>query len=80
MDAWKIVGKSDDMNIVYLIWTFKLKQFPNVLIKKFKALLCDRGDQQLEGVDFFETYASVVQWNTVRMILILEIQLKLKSK
>ena len=34
----------------------------------------------MEGVDFFETYASVVQWTTVRMMLILEIQLKLKSK
>ena len=45
-----------------------------------KARFCARGDQQLEGVDFFETYAPVVQWTTVRLMLILEILLKLKSK
>ena len=39
-----------------------------------------RGDQQLEGIDFFGTYAPVVQQTTVRMMLILEILLKLKSK
>ena len=35
---------------------------------------------QLEGIDFFETYAPVVQWNTVRLMLILEVLLGLKSK
>ncbi len=35
---------------------------------------------QLEGIDFFETYASVVQWTTVRLIPILEVLLGLKSK
>ena len=57
-----------------------MKRFPGGLIKKFKARFCARGDQQLEGVDFFETYAPVVQRTTVRMVLILENLLKLKSK
>ena len=34
----------------------------------------------MEGVDFFETYAPVVQWTTVRLMLILEVLLGLKSK
>ena len=50
------------------------------MVKKFKARFCARGDQQLEGIDFFETYAPVVQWTTVRLMLILEILLNLKSK
>ncbi|EJK76700.1 hypothetical protein THAOC_01524 [Thalassiosira oceanica] len=53
-------------------WAFKCKRFPDGLIKKFKARFCARGDQQLEGADFFETYAPVVQWTTVRLMLILE--------
>ena len=35
---------------------------------------------QLEGVGYFETYVPVVLWMTVRMMLILEILLWLKSK
>eukprot|EP00956_Cyclotella_meneghiniana_P031971 scaffold85836_cov36-Cyclotella_meneghiniana.AAC.1 len=69
------------MNVIDSIWAFKLKRFPDGMVKKFKARFCARGDQeQLEGVDFFETYAPVVQWTTVRLMLILEILLQLKSK
>ncbi len=35
---------------------------------------------QLEGINFFETYAPVVQWTTVRLMLILEVLSGLKSK
>ena len=80
MDAWDVVDRTDDMNVIQGTWAFKLKRFPDGLIKKFKARFCARGDQQLEGVDFFETYAPVVQWTTVRLMLVLEVLLKLKSK
>ena len=33
----------------------------------------------MEGVDFFETYALVFQWTTVRLMLILEFLLEFKS-
>ena len=35
---------------------------------------------QLEGIDLFETYAAVVKWSTVQLMLILEVLLGLKSK
>ena len=50
-------------------WAFKLKRLPDGKPSKFKARYCCRGDMQREGVDFFETYAPVVQWSTVRMLL-----------
>ncbi len=31
----------------------------------FKARFCAKGDEQLKGIDFFETYALVVQWTTM---------------
>ena len=61
IDAWDVVDRSEDMNVIDSIWAFKLKRFPDGMIKKFKAQFCARGDQQLEEIDFFGTYALVVQ-------------------
>ena len=36
MDAWGAVDCPDDMNILEGIWAFKLKRFPDGMIKKFK--------------------------------------------
>ena len=49
-------------------------------MKKFKARFCAQGDQQLKGIDFFETYAPVVQWTMVHLLLVCEILLELKLK
>ena len=41
------MGEIDDnMNFIDSTWAFKLKQFPDGLINKFKAQLCACGDQQ----------------------------------
>ncbi|KAL7474989.1 hypothetical protein ACHAW6_000928 [Cyclotella cf. meneghiniana] len=53
------------MNVIDSIWAFKRKQFSDKMVKKFKARLCAHGDEQMEGVDYFETYAPVVQLTTV---------------
>ena len=80
MSAWKVVDREDDMNVIGSAWDFKLKRYPDCLIKKFKARFCARGEMQLEGIDFFETYAPVVQCKTVLLMLIIEVFLGLKSK
>ena len=36
---------------------------------KFKARFCVRGDRQEEGVDYFESYAPVISWAAVRMLM-----------
>jgi hypothetical protein len=50
--------------------------------KKFNAQFCTRGDRQTElteGVDYFETWAPVVQWSTVQIVMIFAIKLNLIS-
>jgi hypothetical protein len=79
IDAWNVVEQEDDMNIINSTWAFKCKQYPNGLIKKIKSRFCAHGDKQLEGVDFFKTYAPVVQWTTICLMFVLEILLGLKS-
>ncbi len=79
IDAWSVIDRLDH-HVIASTRAFKCKGYPDGLIKKFKARFCARGDQQIEGIDFFETYAPVVQWTTIRLMLILEILLGLKSK
>ena len=50
---------------------FKLKRLSDGTPLKYKARFCVRGDLQTEGVDYFETYALVVQWSTIRLLLTL---------
>ena len=39
-----------------------------------------RGDQQVDGVDVFETFVQVVAWITVRILLILSMILNLQTR
>jgi Reverse transcriptase (RNA-dependent DNA polymerase) len=54
-------------------WVFKRKRDPTGLITRHRARYCVRGDQQVAGVDYFESYAPVVAWPSVRMMFILAI-------
>ena len=80
MNAWEFVDREDDMNVIKSTWAFKLKRYPDGLIKKFKESFCAKGDMQMEGIDFFQIYAPVVQCTTVILILILKVLLGLKFK
>ena len=79
-DSWIVVERTSDMNVLPSTWAFKLKRFPDGTVKKFKGRFCARGDKQIQGIDFFETYSPVVQWTTIRLMLILECVLGLVSK
>ena len=48
-------------------------------MRKLKAILCVRGYLQVEGVDYFDMYAPVVSWLTVRIVMILALILRLES-
>ena len=73
MGAWEIVYRYDYMNVIDLTWAFKCKRYPDELINNSKVRFVARGNQQQEGIDFFETYALVVQWETVRLMFIIEV-------
>ena len=66
MSLWKLFDHEDDIIVIWSTWAFKLKCYPDGLIKKFKARFCANGDMQLEWIDFFETYTPLLQWTTVR--------------
>jgi hypothetical protein len=57
------------MNVLKSTLAFKLKRLPDGTAYSYKARFCARGDFRKEGVDFFKTYAPVVQWSTICLIL-----------
>ena len=78
-DAWDKVDRTTDMNVLDSIWAFKIKRFPDGTLRKLKARFCVKGFQQIEGVDYFETYAPVVFWIMVRIMLVLSLILHLNT-
>ena len=52
---------------------FKRERYPDGTLKKYKARFCVRGDQQIEEIDVFDTYAPVASWITVRLLLVLSL-------
>jgi hypothetical protein len=69
LDRTTVTESGTKSRILPGTWAFKLKRRPDGTPLKFKARYCVRGDLQTAGVDYFETYAPVVQWSTVRLIL-----------
>ena len=67
--TWESVLRPKDKHVLKGTWAFKLKRLPDGTAYRHKARFCARGDFQKEGVDFFETYAPVVQWSTIRLLL-----------
>ena len=79
MGAWEIVDRPVGKKVLPGTWALHRKRYPDGRVKKLKARFCALGDKQIEGVDFFETYAPVVSWNTMRTLLALEVHLGLAS-
>ena len=79
MKSWTVVRRTPDMNVLPSTWAFKCKRRPDGQAKKFKARFCARGDRQIEGVDYFETYSPVAQWTSIRAMMILASKLNLVS-
>ena len=78
--TWNIVPRPANVNILPGTWSFKRKRYPDGRIRKYKARYCVRGDKQLPGVDFFDTFAPVVAWSTIRLMLTLTAVFDLKTK
>lgn len=77
--TWVLVDCSKDQHILSGKWAFKRKRDINGSIKKYKARWVGRGFQQREGVDYFETYASVVKSATNKALFAITAHKRLHS-
>ena len=80
---WTLMERRDmpiGAKTIMAIWSFKRKRFPDGSLNKHKARLCAHGGQQTWGQDYWDTYAPVVTWASVRLLLIVAKIHKLESK
>ena len=78
--CWDVVDRPTDQHVVSSTWALRIKRFPDGAMRKLKARFCARGFEQIEGIDYNETYAPVVNWTTVRFLLTMSILLGLETK
>lgn len=69
--TWKIVPLKEGIKPLTSRWAATDKYGPDGKVKKHKARLVARGFQQEEGLDFQETFASVVKPASTRILLAL---------
>jgi hypothetical protein len=74
---WKLMLKIDvpeEHKVLDAIWSMKRKRrIKTQVVYKWKARLNVHGGQQVYGVNFWETFAPVVTWASIRLVLILSI-------
>jgi hypothetical protein len=82
-DHWTCMRRSDmpeSTKTIMSIWSFKRKRYPDGTLNKHKARLCAHGGMQTWGTNYWETYAPVVNWASVRLLLAVAKIHKLPSK
>ena len=68
-DTWEVVQLPRGRSVVTSKWVFKSKTNPDGTLNRRKARLVARGFSQTAGVDYFETFAPVVRYESVRCVL-----------
>lgn len=67
--TWVMVPKREDMKLIDSKWVFKVVREKTSDKPRYKARLCARGFLQQDGIDFNETFAPVIRYDSLRMFL-----------
>ena len=67
--TWKITNLPPGAFCIPSTIVYKIKQDAQGRIDKYKARLCARGDLQVEGLHYGNTYSPVVRFATIRLVV-----------
>lgn len=71
--TWTLVPSRSDMNVVGCKWIYKAKLKVDGSFERLKAGLIAKGFNQVDGVDFSETFSSVIKPTSIRHVLTLAV-------
>jgi len=80
MNAWHyhhISSLPTGAQLINSVWSYCCKWTVDSHLLKYKTCLCTDGQQQQHGIDYFESYAPVIPWSTVCLVLLLSVLLNL---
>ncbi|MCO5570497.1 hypothetical protein L7F22_024219 [Adiantum nelumboides] len=70
-NTWELVPTPEHHDIVSCKWLLKKKYHPNGSVDRYKARFVARGFTQQEGVDYFDTYSSVLDMTAFQVLIAL---------
>lgn len=76
--TWSLVKLPEGRKAIKAKWVFKTKRDENGEILRYKARLVAKGCSQKYGIDYDETYSPVVRYSSVRLLIALAVQKKMK--
>ena len=80
LGSFEMIDNPRGSNVLQSTWAFRKNWYPDGALKKYKVRFCVRGDQQINGLDMFDTYAPVVSGITIRLLLVLSLILNLEPQ
>ena len=72
MGTWEVIPRvclPAGSNVITVKWVFKRKHDASGTPTEYKARMTPHGYKQVEGVDYYETYAQVGKYKTLRVLL-----------
>lgn len=67
--TWILIEKPTNQRVIDNKWVFKVKKNPDDTVDRYKARLVCRGFNQEHRIDYMETFAPVVRFDSLRTIL-----------
>ena len=74
-NTWTLVPLPPGKRAISSRWVYKIKPSVNGSPTRYKARLVARGFEQQDGIDFLDTFAPVVRWEPIRILIAVAIHL-----